>query len=143
MYNLSEVTRVVVASGAAVAAQTAVTGATIDTAGCESVRFLAVLGDVTDGSVLTLKAQSGSQSNGSDATDITGCATTAFTAGASNADGKIISLDVVKPTKRYVTPVLTRTTANAVVAAIVAELYGYRKAPPAGGDVISEAVKQG
>lgn len=141
--NLANCTRVVVSSGAAVAAQTAIEGTAVDTQGFESVRFLAITGDVTATSVLTLKAQSGAASNGSDATDITGATTAAFTAGASDADSKILSLDVIKPTKRYVRPVLTRTTANAVVACIIAELYGPHKGPPGGGDVIAEAIAQG
>lgn len=140
--NLSEPTRVILAAGPATAATTAVNGAVIDTAGCESVRFLAIFGDVTATSVLTLKAQTGDESDGSDAADVTGCATDPFTAGASDADSKILSLDAIKPTKRYVRPVVTRTTANAVVTAIVAELYGYRKTPPGGGDVIASKVAQ-
>ena len=141
--NLANRTRVYVSANAAAAGTSAINGTAIDTQGFESVRFLAILGDVTATSVVTLKAQSGAASDGSDATDITGATTASFTAGASDADNKVLSLDVIKPTKRYVRPVLTRTTANAVVQAIIAELYGAHKNPPGGGDVIVEAIAQG
>lgn len=139
--NLSEYTRVQVAAGAAAAAQTAVTGAVLDMQGFENVRVLAVLGDVSDTSVLTLKLQGGSLADGSDMADLAGVTTAAFTATASSADSKVISLDCVKPGKRYVRAVLTRGTANAAVACVLAELYDARMLPAGGGDVVASAVK--
>lgn len=141
--NIANRTRLKLSSGATSAGTSAINGTAIDTQGFEGVRFIALLGDVTDTSVLSLKAQGGSASDGGDATDITGATTGTFTADGSTADSKILSLDVVKPRARYVRPVLGRTTANAVVLAIVAELYGARKGPPGGGDVIAEAIAQG
>lgn len=137
--NLSDFTRVVVSSGAAAAAQTAVTGVTLDIRGFERVRGLAVLGDVADTSVLTLKYQAGHLADGSDMADVTG-ASVAFTAGVSTADSKVLVLDVVQPPKRYGRFVLTRGTADAVVACVLAELYDARRPPVTGGDVIAKLV---
>jgi hypothetical protein len=129
-------------AGAATAGTSAINGAVIDRANFESVRFTALLGDVTATCVLGLKLQSGDLSDGSDMADVSGAAV-AYTAGASDADSKLLVLDVFKPTKRYVRCVLTRTTANAVVNGILADLYHARREPVTGGDVIASAVKQG
>jgi len=52
-----------------------------------------------------------------------------FTAGASDADSKILAVEHHKPLKRYARAVLTRTTQNAVVGGIIAILSGPRVAP--------------
>jgi len=140
MQHLTKEAKTLVAAAAASAAQTAVTSSTIDRQGFEAARFVAVLGDVTDTCVLTLKVQQGDDSGGSDATDITGASAT-FTAGAASADLKALAVDVVKPTKRYLTAVLTRTTANAVVNTILCDLYHARNTPVAAGDVVATALK--
>lgn len=116
-------------SNAAAAAQTDINGTAVDMQGWEGVTFVAALGDVTATSVLSMKAQQGAASNGSDGVDVTGSATNAFTAGASDADNKLLVVDVVNPTSRYVRPVLSRGTANAVVDGIIAIRYRGRKVP--------------
>jgi hypothetical protein len=122
-------------SNAAVAATSAINSSTVDATGAHGVRFTAALGDVTTGCVLGLKIQGGAASDGSDAVDVTG-ATTAFTAGASDADVKLLQVEVFSPTKQYYRAVLTRTTANAVVNSIIADVFHFRNQPVTGGDVV-------
>lgn len=116
-----------VVEAAAGAAQTALESDIVDMAEYEGVVFVALTGDVTDTCVLGLNVEHGDEAGGGDMADTT--ATASFTAGATNADSKILAVDVYRPTKRYVRAVLTRTTANAVVGGIIAIKYGPRKAP--------------
>lgn len=62
-------------------------------------------------------------SSTSSPTPVTQVATAAFTAGASDADNKVLVVDVFDPALRYVFASLTRTTANAVVDGIIAIQY--------------------
>lgn len=132
------------ASGAVAAGTTDVNGAVIDFANVESARGLAILGDVTDTAVLALKFQSGDASDGGDFADVSGATTTPFTAGASNADLKILELTVTRPAaKRYGRFVLDRGTANAVLAAMIHETYGHRNTPAPAGDILATANAKG
>lgn len=121
-----KITRV---SAAAAAAQTAVNGSILDMQGFDGVLFLVLTGDVSDTSVLTLKAEQNSVNSGSGMAALSGSAT--FTAGASTADSKALVLDVFKPSKRYVRAALTRATANAAIDGIVAIQYGAQNKPSA------------
>jgi hypothetical protein len=116
--------RLVRLGGATVAGTTAITTSSVDTQGFQSVAFVAQLGDVTDTCVLSMKAQGGSASDGSDAADIAGCTTGNKAAGATDADDKFVVLEVSRPSgsQRYVRAVLGRTTANAAIVAIFAVL---------------------
>lgn len=121
--NLSKDVKISVVAAAATAAQTAVTSSVLDMSGYDGVMFIALTGDVTATSVLTLTAKANSANSASSPTPITQKATDAFTAGASDADSKALVVDVFKPTLRYVFAELTRTTANAVVGGILAIQY--------------------
>lgn len=121
----NNVLAVVEAAGAA--AQTALTSDIVDCEGYDGVTFVALLGDVSSGSVLGLNVEHGDESGGGDMADTTLSA--AFTAGASDADSKVLAVDIHKPTKRYARAVLTRTTADAILGGIIAIKYGPVKAP--------------
>lgn len=116
-----------VVEAAASAAQTALTSDIIDCSDCDGVIFLALTGDVTDTCALAVNVEHGDESGGGDMADTT--ATASFTAGATDADSKLIAVEVHKPIKRYVRAVLTRGTANAVIGGIIAIKYGASKAP--------------
>lgn len=115
--------KVSVVAASAVAAQTEVLTSVLDMSGFDGVMFIALLGDVTATSVLTLTAKGNSASSTSSPTPVTQVATSAFTAGASDADDKALVVDVYDPALRYVFASLTRTVANAVVNGIVAIQY--------------------
>lgn len=125
--NLSKNVKLTVCSGAAAAAQTAITGSILDMAGFDGVLFIALTGDVTVNCVLTLIAQQDTDSAMGAAAALTGTAT--FTAGATDADSKVLMLDVTQPRERYVRPQLTRTAADAVIGGILAIQYSAQSRP--------------
>ena len=89
--------------------------------------FLALLGALTSTQVTLLKIQWSDTNNGSDWADFT---TPVQTAAALDADGnKILSIDVLKNTHRYLRPVLVRGTANAVCDGILSIPYHPRTMP--------------
>lgn len=126
--NLSKAIKVTVVEAAAGAAQTALTTDVLDMSGYEGVIFIALLGDVTSGSVLTLLAKGNSANSVSSPTPVTQTSCT-FTAGASDADSKVLMVDVYKPTLRYMFGSLTRTTQDAIVGGIIAIQYGATNKP--------------
>lgn len=136
MHNLLPNVEFVVVEAAASAAQTELTTDVIDTADCDGVVFIAHLGDVTTGSVLGLVVDDSDEDDtGFD--DLAG--PLAFTAGASDADNKLLILDVYKPERRYLRARLTRTSANAVVNGITAIKYGKREVPVTQGATVLDS----
>lgn len=121
--NLSKDIKITVVSPAAAAAQTAIDSSILDMSGYEGVMFVALLGDVTATSVLTLTAKGNSANHLTVPAPVTQGATAAFTAGAADADSKALMVDVYKPALRYMFANLTRTTADAIVGGIIAIQY--------------------
>ena len=121
----SKLTRV---EPAAAAAQSLLTGDIVDMQSFDAVTFIAFLGDVLDTAVLTLQAQQGDQSDGSDATNLPGVLAT-FTADATSADNNMLAVEIARPTKRFLRVTLTRATANAAVDGIVAVQSNPAEAP--------------
>lgn len=101
----------------------------VDTQGFDSAAIVAVLGDVTSGSVLTLTGKTNTANSVSSPTPVALTDTATFTAGASDADNKMIVLDIQKPRARYLFGSLTRTTQNAVVDGIFIILYNAQEKP--------------
>lgn len=120
--NLSKSIKVTVVEAAAAAAQTELVSDVLDMTGYDGVMFIALTGDVTSTSVLTLTAKGNSANSVSSPTPVTQNAAT-FTAGASDADSKVLLVDVYDPALRYIFASLTRTTADAVVGGIIAIQY--------------------
>lgn len=110
-------------SPAAAAGTTEVLSSVLDMSGFDGVMFIALLGDVTTASVLTLTAKGNSASSTNSPTPVAQVATAAFTADGTSADDKALVVDVYDPMLRYVFASLTRTAANAVVNGIVAIQY--------------------
>lgn len=107
---------------------------TVDMSGYDSVCFVQLLGDVDNTSVVTLTVKS-------NATDITTGGTTekagtATTATATSADNKLIVVDVLRPSQRYVFASLTRATANAVLDGLIAIQYGTKSLPVTQGTTV-------
>jgi len=126
--NLAHNCKIVRCSNAVAAGTTAVNGTGVDTSGYEGVLFIAQLGALTATNVTTLKAQSSTDDGSSDAyADMSG----ESKAAADTESSKILYLDVADPLERWVRPVLTRATANAVVESVIAVLYGPKKMPTA------------
>jgi hypothetical protein len=142
--NLSKSIKVTVVEAAAAAGTSELVTDVLDMQGYEGVMFLALTGDVTDTSVLTLTAKANSANSVSSPTPITQKATDAFTASATTADSKVLLVDVYKPTLRYVFASLTRATANAVVGGIIAIQYCAKNKPTShDASVIASALGTG
>lgn len=137
--NLSKRTKLIRVANSAVAAQTAQNSSIVDTSGYRGALFFVAFGDVTDTSVLGLAIE---QNIINSATGMTALPTAAatFTAGATSADSKILSVDVAQPRERYLRAVVTRTVANAVIDGVFCLLYDEAFAPPtADASVIASA----
>lgn len=102
-----------------------VNGSILDMQGFESVQFILLGGTITDG-LLSIKAQDGNDPALADAADLAGTLTT-----LQNADdNKAAVLDVVKPVKRYIRPVIVRGGATgAVIDGVIAIQYAARVEP--------------
>lgn len=135
--NLLRNVEVIRAANSSAAAQTAVEGSAIDMAGKVGVTFVASFGTVTTASVLTLKAQY-SDDGSTNWADIVGTAT--HTADGTDANNKVLALDIVRPERRYVRAVVTRTAANAALDSVVAVTYGPYWQPVEQGDTVLAAV---
>lgn len=127
--NLSNDIKITVVEAAATAATTELVTDVLDMSGFEGVMFIALTGDVTASSVLTLTVKANSANSVSSPTPVTQKATAAFTAGASDADSKVLMVDVYQPTLRYVFGSLTRADQNAVIGGIIAIQYGAHNKP--------------
>lgn len=124
--NLSPNVKVTRVLNAVAAGTTAQNGSVIDMQGFDGVVFVAAVGALTATQVTSLKAQDGAVSNLSDASDLAG----SLVGPLADADGnKLLVLDVYRPQKRYIRPVLNRATANAVIDGIIAIQYSGDKAP--------------
>lgn len=123
-----------VVEAAAAAGQTTLDSDVVDLLGFNGVTFLALLGDVSATSVLTLKLQHGDLANGSDMADTEASCT--FTAGASDADSKVMAVEGFDPTKRYARARLTRGTADAVVGGIISIRHHPKTAPVTQGATV-------
>ena len=88
------------------AAQTTVTGTTIDMQDWDGIIAIALLSSAVNGAVVQLEMQEGAVSTGSDAALPTGGANAQYTFGATPLTGLLLS-EVYRPQSRYVTPVLT------------------------------------
>ena len=145
LLNLSKAVKVSRVKNAVAAGTTDVTSSTLDMTGFDGVMFIALLGDVLTTCVLSLQAQEGADSGGSDAALATGGPKTAdFTADATSADNKVLLVDYYRPQKQYVTAVLKRGTANAPVDGIIAIQYNARTKPTTqAAEVIAAALAAG
>lgn len=131
-----KVTRVS-AGGAGTASATPTKGTVLDMAGFESVMFIAEMGNVLTTSVVSLRAAQGTTNDTAEMDLLTG--SSGGTAGASDMDDKIIILDVVRPTERYVEVQLFHVTADAPFDSIVAIQYGARNMPVTQGSTVYDS----
>jgi len=106
-------------AGAAAGTTTITPTAGIDMQGFNSCLFLTMLGTVTSTGVPAIKVQ---QSSDDGATDAYSDLEASAFAATDTDDDKIIAVEVMRPTKRYLKLILTRTTANVVLDGIVAIL---------------------
>lgn len=115
------------ADGAGTASASANKMTIVDMDGFDSCLFFAAMGNVLVGSVITLRV-AGAATNSSGAMALlTGSAT--YTATATDADDKLIALDVIRPPYRYIEAQLTCATADGPYDGVFAILYNAARAP--------------
>lgn len=134
---LSDEVKIDVVAAAAAAAQTDVASDILDMEGFDSVMFLALMGDVTSGSVLELAVQQNSVNSTSGMAEINSSGV--FTAGAADADSKLLKADTKRVKEQFVRAVLSRGTQNAVVGGIIAIRYNARNIPTTDGATVIAA----
>ena len=127
MQNLNSDVKVTRVMNAVAAGTTDQNSSSVDMAGHDGVRFIALLGALTATQVTRVKAQQSSDDGVADAwADLTGTQTAAMD---DADDDQCVVLEVHRPRERYVRLVVERGTANAVIDAVVAEQYGAREKP--------------
>jgi hypothetical protein len=125
-FNFSKACKVVRVMNGVAAGTTDQNGTGVDMTGFEGVAFVAALGAITASAVTSLKAQqSDDDGSADDYTDLEGTDVPID----DDEDNKLLILDIYRPRKRYVRPVLLRETANAVIDGIYAVLYGPKDEP--------------
>lgn len=125
--HLLDETKILRVIDATAAGSTDVNGTGVDTAGWDGVCFVALLGTLTATQVTALHAQySDDNAVADDYTDVAGSSAGPM---GDDDDTDMLSLDILRPAKRYVRPVLDRATANAVVDGVIAILYRAREVP--------------
>ena len=98
----------------------------LDMQGYDGVLFVVLTGDVSDTSALRLRPWQNTASSTSSPTPVELACTASHTASATDADSKLLAVDVLRPSARYVYAVLERDTANAVINGILAIRYRAR-----------------
>ncbi|MCW5777452.1 MAG: hypothetical protein KIS87_13530 [Phycisphaeraceae bacterium] len=120
----------------AVAAGTTVQNGTgVNLAGFDGVLFVLGVGALTANQVTALKAQQSSDNASADAyDDLEGT----LVGPLLDADGnKLLILDVYRPEKQWVRPVVNRATANAVIDFVLAIPYCSRGVPTSYGSTVA------
>lgn len=131
-----KITRVL-ADGAGTASATPTKGTIIDMQGFESVMFIASMGNVVSGSVVSLRAAQGTTNSTGAMALLAG--SSGGTAGASDVDDKLIILDVVRPTERYIEVQVFHVTQDAPFDGVIAIQYGARNVPVTQGSTVYDS----
>jgi hypothetical protein len=115
--NLSTCAKVTRVMNGVAAGQATNNGSSVDMKGFDSVTFVVLIGAITGGGTITLKAQQSSDNGVADGfSDLEGTAI-AYT---SDDDNKLAILEINCPLKRYVRPVVITATQNGVIDGVVA-----------------------
>lgn len=124
--NLLEMAGVVRSLGPTAAGAADANGAGLDLQNFEGVMFIVGFGTIVATGVQGIKAQASDDDGSSDAYgDLAGTLVSV----ADDDDDKLAVLDVYRPTKRWIRPVIERATANSTIDLVVAIPYGARKQP--------------
>lgn len=139
MQNLTQRVKTILCKTAVAAGSTDVTDATVvDTAGYDGVRFIFIFGTITTNAVTSIGV-AGKATNaptpGTD--DLAGSKQTV----GDGADDTIFITEITHPQQRYLRPFVKRATQNAVINAIICELYNHNGKMPITQDATVTAVE--
>jgi hypothetical protein len=128
MHNLYTAVKAQRVSNAVAAGTTLITpGAGVNVTGFQGVMFLFSFGTLTAGAVTSVKVQESNDGGVLDAyTDILG---SHFTVPQATGSNQVFWIDVFRPNRSWVLPLVSRGTANAVLDSILALLYGPNNVP--------------
>lgn len=101
-------------------------GTGVDTSNFDEITFILQLGAITSTGVPALKAQQSDDDGSTDTYDDIAASNQAV---ADTDSGKVVILTIYRPTKKFVRPVVTRGTANAVIDSVLAILGKPRLLP--------------
>jgi hypothetical protein len=101
------------------------TGAILDMNGYTGVLMIVKFAAITGSAVSCIKAQSGAESNLSDAADLEGCAVEV----ADNDDNQLFVLDIYEPNERYVRVAVDKDASHATAESAIYVQYGARNRP--------------
>lgn len=118
---LSQNAQVAYAVGSYGAGTSTVQGYVTDMSGYDNVMYILNLGTVTSGGNVTLRVEGSDASNGSSNTTLANTGVN-----VDPVSNTTIVIDVIKPSNRYVFPLVVRATQNSVVNSITAIKYGAR-----------------
>jgi len=109
----------------------------VDMSGFDSVCFIAKLGAIVSGSVVTLAAQQNTLNSTAAMATLEGSATD--TNGSPTGDDGVLVLDIVRPQERYLRAVLTSATQAAEKDAIIAIQYNAKDMPITQGTTVLDS----
>lgn len=107
----------------------------VDTDGFDSVTMLLLLGAIADTGTVTVTAQQGTLSNGSDMADLSGSGLSAATAD----DNGVLQSEIYRPRERYVRWKIVRATADSDICGAVAILRDPQNMPVTLSDDIADS----
>ena len=96
----------------------------VDMAGFDGVTFICVVGTITGTGTVSMQVKQAATDIAGDA--LSGCVAQADLAADSD---KLLIVDVMKPTDRYLGVTLTRGTANSVIGGVIAIQYQAKHKP--------------
>lgn len=104
----------------------ATNGAGVDMAGWDGVAFVCAIGVIGNGGTFDLRVVESANANFSGAVNVTNAAITQVTNGVANV---CVTVDVYRPTNRYVRVVATPATNNANVGVVSVRYRGQSRLP--------------
>ena len=112
----------------------------LDMQGYDGVVFIAPITDSVATGVATLTVEQDDANADAGMAALSGAAATATSAKNDDLNGKLLIVDVYRPTKRYVQGVLTSATANIAFGNMIAIRYCGRKAPVTADSTVLSSV---
>lgn len=141
MYSILKDSKISKVEARAAAGTTDLESDILDMSGFDSVMFIASTGDATSGTVLELQVFGNTSSSTSGATEITANSAQFTSSSATDADNKLLVVDVHRPAYRYVYAVFVIDTQNCEGDGIYAIQYNAKSVPvTADSDVIASAL---
>lgn len=140
MRNFLASNRVERCMNAQAAGVTTLNGSAVANEGARSVTYQVALGAVVDGTASSVKLQQGELADSSDMADVSGATYTIV----NDDDNKVVTLELIKPTKAYSRVVVVRATQNVTVDGAIAILNHERINPVSQPTTtVGKVVKQG